>query len=371
MKKIKGLTKCEVKTVETSTNLVYKYEPERKGKLVNPGKIAIAFVTLSLATMIATLPIILEKHVGTVENSLRYFFPTAAAVTSNDFSFGAVGDWGCTNDTQDTVSNIVDKDPELVLQLGDTSYDKDGEDCWFQIVEPIDEKMKIAIGNHETKSLSSLNQLINHFDLPDQYYSFNYRNVHFVAVSTESPYQVGSEQYNFVNNDLSRASSDPDINWIVVYYHKLAYTSPADTGKGNSAEKDFRGIYHPLFEKNGVDLALQAHNHNYQRSYPIKYNDHDSENPIVTDTDKNNYHDPEGQIFATVGTGGASLYLFTGQASFVANQYLGYGFLNVDVIDNGTTVVGKFYANNGNIIDQFIITKSDKVSEYSESQANN
>jgi len=368
MKKIKGMTKCEAKTSKISpANLVYKYEMESKGKLVNTGKIAIAVVTLSLATMMATLPIALEHDETTIENSLEYFFPTAAAATSDDFSFGAVGDWGCTLDTQDTVNNIVDKNPELVLQLGDTSYDKDGEDCWFQIVDPIDEKMKIAIGNHETKSLSSLNQLMNHFDLPEQYYSFNYRNAHFVAISTESPYEVGSEQYNFVNNDLSRASSDPSIDWIVVYYHKLAYTSPADTGKGNSAEMDFRDIYHPLFEKNGVDLALQGHNHNYQRTYPIKYNDNDSKNPIVTATDKNNYHDPEGQIFATVGTGGASLYLFTGQASFVANQYLGYGFLNVDVKDNGSTISGKFYANDGNIIDQFTVTKSDKISEYSES----
>ena len=39
----------------------------------------------------------------------------------------------------------------------------------------------------------------------------------------------------------------------------------------------------------------------------------------------------------------------TGQADFIANQYVGFGFLDVDVINNNnemtTTLAGKFYAN--------------------------
>jgi hypothetical protein len=36
----------------------------------------------------------------------------------------------------------------------------------------------------------------------------------------------GFEQYEFVNADLASAASDPNIDWIIVYYHKEAYTSP-------------------------------------------------------------------------------------------------------------------------------------------------
>ena len=58
------------------------------------------------------------------------------------------------------------------------------------------------------------------------------------------------------------------------------------------------------------------------------------------------------------GTGGESLYPLTGQAPYVATQYVGFGFLNVDVINDGTTLSGKFFANDGTIKDQFTITKS-------------
>src|ERR687889_2116168 len=83
---------------------------------------------------------------------------------STNFNFGAAGDWGCTDDTSDTVDNILDKAPEIVLGLGDYSYD-DSADCWFDIVQPIDNIMKISIGNHDVEDLEAL---MNHFGLTEQ-----------------------------------------------------------------------------------------------------------------------------------------------------------------------------------------------------------
>jgi hypothetical protein len=68
-------------------------------------------------------------------------------------------------------------------------------------------------------------------------------------------------------------------------------------------------------------------------------------------------------IFGTVGTGGESLYPLTGQAPYVATEYVGFGFLNVDVINHETTHSDKFFANDGTIKDQFTITKSVIVSK--------
>ena len=81
--------------------------------------------------MIATLPIALEQDVSTIENSLDIFFLQQQLLLQMILVSVQLVIGGCTIDTQDTVNNIVDKDPELVLQLGDTSYDKDSEDCWF------------------------------------------------------------------------------------------------------------------------------------------------------------------------------------------------------------------------------------------------
>jgi hypothetical protein len=69
----------------------------------------------------------------------------AQHVPVSDFNFAAVGDWGCTPNTNNTVNNIVGKNPQLVLGLGDYSYNPTSDECWFKIVKPIEDKMKIAI----------------------------------------------------------------------------------------------------------------------------------------------------------------------------------------------------------------------------------
>jgi Calcineurin-like phosphoesterase len=281
----------------------------------------------------------------------------------HDFNFAAAGDWGCSSNTNNTVRSMQSKNSELILGLGDYIYNDDSADSWLEIVKPLDDKIKIAIGNHETGTI--LTELMDHFGLTEQYYSFDYQNVHFIAMSSELPWIKSSAQYKFVKDDLAKASTDPDINWIVVFHHDLAYTSPSV----KRIESSLRDTYHPLFDQYNIDLILQAHQHNYQRIYPLNYNNDSPSNPIETDTNTNTYNDPSGQIYATIGTDGVSLrddpffndgkalYDFESKASFVVTQFKGYGFLNIDIVNNGTTLDAKFYANDGTIKDQFTITK--------------
>ncbi|HKG40742.1 MAG TPA: hypothetical protein VKA98_01250 [Nitrososphaeraceae archaeon] len=130
-----------------------------------------------------------------------------------------------------------------------------------------------------------------------------------------------------------------------------------------------RGVYHPLFEQYNVDLVLQGHQHNYQRTCLIKYDSDTPISPIITDRNRNTYTNPEGQIFLTVGTAGASLHSLNRNKSpyLIITQDEVYGFLNVDIANNNnagtTTLVGTFYSNDddgtsGEMTDQFIITKS-------------
>ena len=77
---------------------------------------------------------------------------------------------------------------------------------------------------------------------------------------------------------------------------------------------------------------LIGHQHAYERTFPIKYNSTNPSNPIVTDSSTSSYNDPQGEIFATVGTGGASMdNTFLNKAPFAATQFFKFGFLNVDV----------------------------------------
>jgi predicted phosphodiesterase len=312
------------------------------------------FVPVSL--LIITVMVTLSTTIEGIASSSTSTLP--------GFNFAAAGDWACTSYTTDTVNNIVDKNPEVILGLGDLSYE-DTADCWLEIVEPIDDNMKIAIGNHEVEEEAKLTQYMEHFGLTEQYYSFDYQNVHFTVMSDYVPDEIGSEQYTFVQNDLAKAAADPNIDWIIVSHHSQKYASTKNYDIPE--EREWNNIYHPLFEQYNVDLVLQGHQHNYQRTYPIKYNSDKPVNPIITDRNTDTYTNPEGQIYLTVGTAGASLHSLNGNKApyLITTEDNVYGFLNIEITANDaetTMLVGTFYSNNGDgggeAIDQFTITKS-------------
>jgi hypothetical protein len=149
------------------------------------------------------------------------------------------------------------------------------------------------------------------------------------------------------------------------------YSSP-NSCSSCDGESSLRDIYHPIFDQYGVDIVLEGHAHDYQRSFPIKFNSNSKSNPIITNNNINNYNDPEGQIYAIVGTGGVNFHSLDGKSSFIASQQSSrFGHLNIDLINDGTTMVGKFISNEGGIMDQFTITKSTSSPPPTEEICNN
>lgn len=276
---------------------------------------------------------------------------------SSFFNIAAVGDWACNDNSQNTLKNIVSKKPELIIALGDLSYQRTAE-CWFDIISSVDNITRIVRGDHDNDFRMS--QYMQHFNMSKEFYSFNNGNIHFLIMSTEIPYELGSEQYEFVKSDLENASTNSTIDWIITAYHQPAYISQNDC-KGCSPRVTLRELYHPLFDKYNVDLVLQAHNHNYERSYPILYNSMDSENPLIVNSNKNSYNydtdNSHGVIFATVGTGGGELNNFEVKVPYVVTQHRGFGFLNIELTNNGTRLNSTFYANDGTLADHFTIDK--------------
>jgi hypothetical protein len=281
------------------------------------------------------------------------------AFAASGIKIAAVGNWGCTSNSQATVNNINSKNPELVLGLGDYSYEST-PDCWFNEIKAFDSKMKISIGNHDVMTKKLLNSYLNHFSLSKQYYSFDFQNVHVLTMGTELEWEAGSEQYKFVKNDLEQVSKDPNIKWIIVTMHKPIYTSPNGCSASScEGSKTLRDTYHPLFDNYGVDLVLEAHMHSYQRSYPIKYNVDNPSKPIITSSDKNNYNNPSGEIFAIVATGGINFHSLAGKAPFTATQQDSkFGILEMQF--SNSKLDAKFISNAGSTMDHFTVTKTMK-----------
>ncbi|HEX5892926.1 MAG TPA: metallophosphoesterase, partial [Nitrososphaeraceae archaeon] len=104
---------------------------------------SVILLSISITT---TITIGEQKQHQQQEQNFAY---AASSSLLPDFNFGAAGDWGCTDHTEDTVNNILEKDPELVLALGDYAYGGDSVDCWLEIIKPIDGITKIVLGNHD------------------------------------------------------------------------------------------------------------------------------------------------------------------------------------------------------------------------------
>ena len=147
------------------------------------------------------------------------------------------------------------------------------------------------------------------------------------------------------------------------------YTSPSK----HPDDSTMKDIYHPLFDTYDVDLLFSSDNHNYQRTFPLKYNSNaDNSNPIIIDNNQDYYNnnlDNTGAIYLITGPAERSHYAIEGQTPFVAKQdNKHFGFLNIGI--NGDTLEVTFYANKpqpnynymdaqNKIIDQFTISKID------------
>ena len=287
-------------------------------------------------------------------------------IPNSELDFVVAGDYGCDSKTRQTIKDMVEQDTDLAFALGDLSEVKN-PNCFFDIISKLDnkDKFKIALGesdtdSNEVRSSSRFSDFVRHFDLESPFYSFDYKNVHFLAMSTGKsvfiPYAPGSAQYEFINDDLSKAANNTNVDWIIVYGYRPLYTSPTI----HPSTEILRETYAPLFEKYGVDLVMTSHNHNYQRSYPLVYNVAYSREPIIKDVNASYYSMPGVPIYVVVGTAGNNLYDFRGQAPFMVTQFRETGFLHINITKAEQNVLtGTFHnVGTGNYDDRFIIVKS-------------
>ncbi|MGH9972632.1 MAG: metallophosphoesterase [Nitrososphaeraceae archaeon] len=372
-----------VANAEINGKLIYpgdNYEKEFKGRTDYQGKFVYSW---TIGNNGDVGPLIIEIEVssqGYPSSAVRSFFDivdSSGASESNnalgnsldsksEFDFVVAGDYGCDSKTRTTINNMEKENADLVFALGDLSEVKD-PDCFFDIISKLDndDKFKIALGATDTDSnkadsSSRYSDFIRHFDLESPFYSFDYQNGHFLAMSTGRdlyiPYANGSAQYKFINDDLNKAANNSNIDWIIVYGYRPFYSSPSI----HPTNEILRKTYPPLFEKYGVDLVITSHNHNYQRSYPLLYNVEHSRQPIVKDVNATHYYMPGVPIYVGVGTAGNNLYDFRGQAPFMVTQIRENGFLHVNITDmNQDILTGTFHnIGTGTYDDQFIIVKS-------------
>ncbi|HEX7257667.1 MAG TPA: metallophosphoesterase [Nitrososphaeraceae archaeon] len=157
---------------------------------------------------------------------------------------------------------------------------------------------------------------------------------------------INEEQYQFVLDDLEKTSHNKDIDWIFVMFHKPMYSSLSKQFE----EYIIRDKYHDIFDKYGVDLVIQGHNHLYSRTLPLSFNKLDISQPIIDQSSTNNnnvFIQPQGTIFLVVGVGGEELHRIADESYYISNEYnQGFGFVDLKI--DGKRLDGKFYDINLN-----------------------
>jgi len=109
----------------------------------------------------------------------------------------------------------------------------------------------------------------------EQYYSFNYGNVHFVSLDSQLSARDDSQRAamrSWLIDDLSTN----DSNWTVVIFHHPPYSKGANHDSDvdrlgvDEPQKDMREEFVGVFDEHGVDLVYSGHSHSYERSYYLR-----------------------------------------------------------------------------------------------------
>jgi len=71
----------------------------------------------------------------------------------------------------------------------------------------------------------------------------------------------------WLERTLAAAKHNPDVDMIVVFMHQCALST---SQPGNGSDLGIRRAWLPLFDKYNVDLVLMGHDHDYERSFPVR-----------------------------------------------------------------------------------------------------
>ncbi len=299
-----------------------------------------------------------------------------AAGDDTPFSFASYGDSAENDDGlgyEIVQSRINQLDPDFGLLLGDNFYtDGTHSNSDFRF-SPIDNPTGVnwhaehvdyfSLGNHDVFNRSFGQASRDNFSVPIQQegvnayatppeseptehnYSFDYGNVHFVTIDTNSVDTFGlnverfEPQLDYAIKDLNAS----DARWKIMFIHHPIFGTAKETADLNGPY--FQGML-PQLREAGVDLLMTAHSHSYAWMYPATgFTDDNSDGSIspdevrVVSDRKHVFQEGSGLVQVVAGSGGRSMHSDEYAEPFTAMGYslsdvtppMEFGFAHVEV----------------------------------------
>jgi len=277
---------------------------------------------------------------------------------------------------------------DMILHVGDMAYDMDDDnarvgDQYMNSIQSIASYIPYMTcpGNHE--NAYNFSQYAAKFSMPsslttyggdaNHFYSFNVGPMHVIGFSTEFYYyiQYGYEQirnqYEWLERDLIEANKPENRArqpWIVTMGHRPMYCSNNNDDECLYANGyifirlgiPFLQTYglEDLFARYGVDLEFWAHEHSYERHWPVY-------NLTIHNGTEGAYIDPDAPVHIVTGSAGCGEHHdpFGVPRPWTAFQSDDYGYTRMNVF-NATHMYLEQVSDDqgGKVIDQMWLIKS-------------
>jgi hypothetical protein len=260
------------------------------------------------------------------------YFRTAP-LSGKSFRFAWEADMRTNTSPHDQISALIyAANPVLLLQGGDVCSSSTYSTFKNEFFRPNELNLIShvpfvwATGNHETWGTNTMafTKAPQSSSGLEDYYSFDYGDIHFLVLNTQLSYTAGSAQYNWVMSDLTNTTS----KWKIVVGHIPGYTAG---GSGAHVEdQNMIAMAVNIFVPKGVDLVLNGHNHFYQ------------------------HNRVSGLDHVVIGSAGAPLYP-TGTASYTIKSISDYCYGIFDFTPNSLKM--KVYNNVNTLLDTLTLLK--------------
>ncbi len=237
-------------------------------------------------------------------------------------TFGAAGDFGGKDDRAGTVmTDIKNRSLHSFFLLGDVSYSEIvPEKAWCDWVHTYlaeDYPLQLIAGNHEEDSRVDGHIMAFADCMPDRLgsdlgpggYTVNFASdlgpVTFIGTApdlvvdgVDYKYRSGSKEQAWLISAIRSAQAEGD--WVIVGMHKNCITM------GNKSCEIGESFAQLLVDEH-VDLVLQGHDHDYQRSHALTKVVENGVGTISDSGDDAIYRKHAGTVFVIVGTAGRSM----------------------------------------------------------------
>ncbi|XP_029186649.2 acid phosphatase type 7-like isoform X1 [Acropora millepora] len=229
--------------------------------------------------------------------------------------YGDMGRVGGAPSLQRLIQEARSGHNTAVLHVGDFAYDFHTSgglygDAFMNRIQDMAARIPYmtCVGNHEIpfnfshyRHRFSMPQLVWPTTVSRMWYSFDVAKAHFIAYSTEVYFTHGpvEEQLVWLTNDLKEANKPENRAkrpWIIAFGHRPMYCSNIDNHDCTTLHSVVKKSLEPLFFQYGVDIIIQAHEHSYERLWPVF-------NGTVTD---HSYNNPKAPIHLISGAAGCN-----------------------------------------------------------------